>query len=107
VVLTDVGVVAVLVIVLALVLSRLNNRNSTARWSGSEWIVEQTTLPDSTIVSLGRRLIGQDRPDSEVVERQEVGTVERADPEHEQHVQELMRTAVERAAQLNKGTAAR
>lgn len=103
--LTDVGVVAVLVIVLALVLSRLNNRNAAARWSGSEWIVEQTTLPDATIVSLGRRLIGNDRPDSEVVERQEVGTIDRADPEHEQHVQELMTAAVERAARLNKGTA--
>jgi hypothetical protein len=106
VVLTDVGLVAVLVIVLALVLSRLNNRSSADRWSGSEWIVEQTTLPEATIVSLGRRLIGQDRPDSEVVERQQVGTVDRADPEHEQHVRELMTSAVGRAAQLNQGTAA-
>lgn len=104
--LTDVGLVAVLVIVLALVLSRLNNRNAAARWSGSEWIVEQTTLPDTTIVSLGRRLTGNDRPDSEVVERQEVGTIDRADPEHEQHVEELMTVAVERAARLNKGTPA-
>jgi hypothetical protein len=104
VVLTDVALVAVLVFVLALVLGRLNNRNSVARWSGSVWIVEETTLPDGTIVSLGRQLTGQDRPDSEVVERQEVGSVPIGDPDFAQKVNELMVSAVARAAALNKVT---
>jgi hypothetical protein len=103
VVLTDVALVAVLVFVLALVLGRLNNRNAASRWSGSVWIVEETSLPSETIVSIGRRLTGQDRPDSEVVERQELGTIASGDPEFAQKVNELMVAAVARAAALNKG----
>jgi hypothetical protein len=103
-VLTDVALVAVLVILLSLLLSRLSNRNSVARWSGSIWIVEETTLPGETIVAVGRRLRGQDRPDSEVVERQELGTIPSGDPEFAQKLNELMVLAVQRAAQLNKGS---
>ena len=102
--LTDVAIVAVLVFVLALVLGRLNNRNSVSRWSGSVWIVEETTLDDGTIVSVGRQLTGQDRPDSEVVERQELGSVPISDPDFAQKVNDLMVAAVARAAALNKAT---
>jgi hypothetical protein len=103
-VLTDVALVAVLVILLSLVLSRLSNRNASGRWSGSIWIVEETTLPSATIVAVGRRLVGQDRPDSEVVERQELGTIASEDPDYAQKVNELMVAAVQRAALLNKGS---